>query len=326
MAPAPWTWNPAIGPLAARPGRLGVLLRLLQGAAHARPGAPAVGLRRTVMHFLRCSRHLETFRDWYGNPARPALQDALAQHPALVMCAVHPYVNAAWGAERRLAVLSGHYALLGGPLGFLRFRAPGSLDLADVGEGLRIGLDKPDGFEHEGELNINLFCGRQRLYSLAFTLGQVGGVRVAYAGALQGWHSDEALETYRTLTHRLHGLRPRDLLVAALRLLCGALGVVRILAVADSHRAGSCAYFRSRTQVFASYDSAWLDSGGYPTDGGFFELSPALVHRSADDTPSRKRAQYRRRYALLDALALQIGEAVQRHARHDAGVATAPAG
>ena len=324
MAPAPHTWRYAT-PTAEhhRPSRIAVLRWLLQGAAHARPGTQSVGLRRTLTHFLRCSRHLETFRDWYGNPARPALQEALALRPALVMCAVHPYVNAAWRIERRLAVLSGHYALLKGPLAFLRFRPPASIDLADVGEGLRIGLDKPGGFEHEGELNINLFSGRQRLYSLAFTLAQVGDVRVAYVGGLQGWHSDEALETYRLLTHRLHGLRPRDLLVAAFRMLCSGLGVARILAVADSHRTSSCAFFETRTQVYASYDSAWLDSGGTTApEDGFFELGTTLVHRSADDTPARKRAQYRRRYALLDALSLQIDAAVQGHAHARAVEAT----
>lgn len=292
------------------PGRAAVLLRLLHAAGYARPGTADVGLRHTVSHFLRCSLFLETFQDWFGNPANPALQEALARRPELVTCVVHPYLNSAWTAERKLGVISGHYQLLTSGLGFLRFAPPAFVVLADAGEGLQIRLDKPGKFVHEGELTINLFSGELRLYSLVFTLGQTGLHRVAYAGGLQGLHSPDALDIYRTLTHHMNGLRPRDLLVTAFRLLCAALGVRRILAISDQQRVSTDTYFESSNQVFSSYDSAWLDSGGVAVEDGFFELSPQVVHRPTEDIASRKRAQYRRRYALIDDLARQINAAV----------------
>jgi uncharacterized protein VirK/YbjX len=292
------------------PARIDVLNRLLHAAAYSRLDTGPIAIGRMAAHFLRCSSHLETFRHWYGNPANPALQEALELRPALVTLVLHPYLNADWPVERKLATISGHYAMLRGPLAFLRFAPSAPIALAKVGESIQIRLDKLVAFKHEGELTINLFRGDLRLYSLAFTLGQIGSQRVAYAGGLQGVNSPEALETYRSLTHRMHGLRPRDLLVTAFRALCCSMGVARILAISDSKRVCSRSYFKSCTQVFSSYDSAWIDSGGVAMDDGFFELSPRLVHRATEDIPTRKRAQYRRRYAMIDTISRQIDHAV----------------
>ena len=124
-----------------------------------------------------------------------------------------------------------------------------------------------------------------------------------------------ALPCARPILQRLAKVRPRDLLVTAGRLLCAALGVRRILAISDQHRVSTDAYFASSDQVFSSYDSAWTDSGCHAVEEGFFELSPQVVHRPPEDIASRKRAQYRRRYALIDDLARQISAAVALAAR-----------
>jgi uncharacterized protein VirK/YbjX len=108
----------------------------------------------------------------------------------------------------------------------------------------------------------------------------------------------------------MHGLRPRDLLVTAFREFCQALGIRKILAVSDGTRVCSNRYFEASSRVFASYDAAWLESGGVATENGFFELDACLTPRSHEDIPSRKRAQYRRRYALVAELAEQIARNV----------------
>jgi uncharacterized protein VirK/YbjX len=312
-----------------RLSRLATLRRLLLAATYVRPGAAPIGLAHSCSHFVRCAGHLETFRDWFGNPSHPALQEALLRRPSLVNCVVHPYLNAGWAAARKLDVIGRHYALLSSArFAFLRFAAPYAVPLGVTEQGLQLRLDKPAGFEHEGELNLSLFSSRTRLYSLAFTLGsaapwpdtalQGGAARLAYVGALQGLHSLDAPALYRTLTHRLYGLRPRDLLVQAFCMLCAALGLQRILAISDARRVSSQAYFSSSSQVFSSYDCAWSDARAPLVDDGFFELSPGHHERESQDIPARKRAQYRHRYALLAALAQQIDHAVQAACHGDA--------
>jgi uncharacterized protein VirK/YbjX len=307
----------AVDPSESQPSenRLGwvdVLKRLLHAARFAHPGTKKPLPRRIATQFARCAFHLGTFRVWFGDSANPALQETLAQRPSLITCLIHPYLNTDWRFVQKLEKISEHYRLLTGRLSILRFIPPASIALADAGEGFQIRLHKYAYTEHEGELTISLYSGELRLYSLTFTLGQSGAQLVAYVGALQGLCSSEALEIYRSLTHRMHGLRPRDLLITAFRLLCCSLGIARILAISDRKRVCSNSYLNSATQIFSSFDNAWMECGGVAVDDAFFELSPRLVQRAAKDTPSRKRAQYRRRYATIDALAQQIGDAVTR--------------
>jgi uncharacterized protein VirK/YbjX len=295
--------------------RVDVLKRLLHAVSFSHPGTEKKSLRRMAAHFARCAFHLRAFRGWFGDPANPALQETLALRPSLIMCVIHPYLNADWRFEQKLEKISEHYRLLSGRLGILRFTPPAFIALADVGEAIQIRLHKYVYDEHEGELTISLYRGDLLLYSLTFTLGQIGAELVAYAGSLQGLRSSEALAIYRSLTHRMHGLRPRDLLVTAFRLLCYSLGVARILAISDRKRICSNSYHNPGTTIVSSFDNAWIECGGAAVDDAFFELSPRLVHRAAKDTPSRKRAQYRRRYAMIDAIAQQIGDAVT-HPHH----------
>jgi uncharacterized protein len=314
LAAAPRRFDHAIDaseipPSENRFGRLDVLKQLLHAVSYSQPGTKKM-VRKVATHFARCAYHLEAFRDRFGDPANPALQETLAMRPSLMANVIHPYMNVDWAFEQKLDTISGHYKLLIGRLGILRFVPPALIMLADLGEATQIRLHKFLLFEHEGELTVSLFKSELRLFSLTFTLGQIGAELVAYAGGLQGLRSPEAIEIYRSLTHGMHGLRPRDLLVTAFRLLCGSLGVSRILAITDSKRICSNSYHSPGEQIFSSYDSAWTECGGVPVDDAYFELSPRLAQRSAKDTPSRKRAQYRRRYAMVDAIAQQIDDAV----------------
>jgi uncharacterized protein VirK/YbjX len=302
-------------PSETRIGRLDVLKQLLQAVSYSPPGPKKQLVRRVASNFARCAYHLEAFRDRFGDRTNVALQETLALRPSLMACVIHPYLNVDWQFEQKLEAISGHYKLLVGRLGVLRFAPPALITLTDFGEGTQIRLHKFLLFEHEGELTISLFKGELRLFSLTFMLGQIGGELVAYAGGLQGLRSEEAIEIYRSLTHGMHGLRPRDLLVTAFRLLCCSLGVTRILAVSDHKRICSNSYHSPGEQIFSSYDSAWTECGGVPVDDGFFELSPRIAQRTAKDIPSRKRAQYRRRYAMIDAMAKQIGDAVAQAPR-----------
>jgi uncharacterized protein len=298
-----------------RLGRLHLLKQMLHAVSYPRPGAKKQSVRRVVTQFARCAYHLEAFRNRFGNPGNPALQETLALRPSLMACIIHPYLNVDWQFDQKLDAISGHYKLLTGRLGILHFAPPASIILADLLDATQIRLHKSLFFDHEGELTVSLFKGDERLYSLTFMLGQIGAELVAYAGGLQGLRSPEAIEIYHSMTRGMHGLRPRDLLVTAFRLLCGSLGIARILAISDRKRICSNSYHCPGDQIFLSYDSAWIECGGIPLDDAFFALSPRLTQRSAKDIPTRKRAQYRRRYAMVDAIEQQIGDAVAQAPR-----------
>ena len=103
-------------------------------------------------------------------------------------------------------------------------------------------------------------------------------------------------------------------------MLCSELGVVRIRAVSDEYSACRSSYFAKK--IPSSYDSAWIEHDGAPDGGGFYELAPQVSRRPQQSIPSRKRAQYRRRYQMFDSLEQQIGKAV-RAAQARVGAASA---
>jgi uncharacterized protein VirK/YbjX len=293
---------------------LDVLRMVVRGSSFALADAEPVQLSSVTKCIARGVFHWRTIRSWLADPANAALQETLPWRPSLVRCVARPYLTERWGPARKLAAIAEHHRLLRGRLAFLRFHPSRSILLGTAAGCVQISLEKASWFEHEGELTLSLFCDGTRVYSLVFTLGEVESRTVAYVGALQGLGRADALAIYRALTRRLQGLRPRDLLIAAFRSLCVALEVKRILAVSDSACVGRSAYFARTARVHSSYDRAWTESGAIAAEDGFFELSPTHPRRAMSEIPSRKRAEHRRRFEMLDELAVQVDRAVERAA------------
>lgn len=283
----------------------------LAKASH--PGFAPKSLWRAARMFVGKMRWVGLMRHWYNDRSNPALLEMLSLRPDLVCVIERPYVNTAWSTRRRLSAIELHYRQIQGRLSFLRFAPDAQLRIGQLMEGdcaLDIVLEKPAWFVHEGEVSMSLFRGDQRLYSLAFVLGRShDDLLTAYVGALQGMGDARALDIYRDLTRSLHGLRPRDLLVNAFRMLCSRIGVERILAISDANSMARSSYFDNK-KTHSSYDEVWLDHRGVLLDCGFFELSTAPARRAPDEIASRKRAQYRRRYEMLDALEAQMSTAL----------------
>lgn len=296
--------------------------RLVRVARDTHPGASPRALWSVAKLLGHKLRWLRPLRQWHSDTTNAALSEMLDRRPSLVLAVSRPYINDRWPVPRRLDAIWQHYSLLRGPLAFLRFDPGARLQLASVDTevmALQIVLDKPEWIACEGELGIHLYSGEQRLYSLAFSLAEIEGEAGTYIGALQGLGDARALDIYRSLTHAAHGLRPRDLLLAAFRMLCAELGVNRVRAISDDHSACRSSYFSKA--IPANYDAAWADHDGQPDGAGFYEIAPRVSRRPQESIPSRKRSQYRRRYQMFDDLEQQIGRAV-RQARERAAAPT----
>jgi uncharacterized protein VirK/YbjX len=296
----------------------GVLARLYHLGRESHPAWTAKDFKRRAIILGLWLTSRRELRDWYGISDNPGLAAALKQFPLMHGAIYGPYINHAWPMGRRLKTIEQHYRLLGGRAAIIGAAAREPTVLATLEQhcaGLRLVLDKTEWFLREGEVVLNLFAGEQRLLSAAFTLGSEGAQRVAYVGALQGAHMENALQIYRDLTRALHQMRPRDLLLVALRQLCREMGVARIYAVTSEARQHNSPFFGDshKQKVLLNYDEVWSDQGGSRLDNGFFEIPVPVKHREAGEIPSRKRASYRRRYQMLDTLAQDIAAACSRY-------------
>jgi uncharacterized protein VirK/YbjX len=284
-------------------------------------------LKHQVILLGRALVFLPDIRKWYEISNNPLLTLALKRFPLMHGVIYWPYINHTWPMERRLAAIDQHFRMLDGPASIIAHATFEDVELARLEEeyaGLRLVLDKTVWFLREGEIVLNLFINDQRFYSIAFTLGVDAGQPLVFVGALQGSNSEAAQGVYRNITHALHGMRPRDFLMVALKLLCGELGIHRIWAVSSNNRQHNSPYFGDshKEKVLVAYNEVWLEHGATALDNGFFEI-PAMVRRKdISEIPTRKRATYRRRYQMLDKLALDIKSSCAQHAAQPSAMAT----
>lgn len=275
------------------------------------PGLTLNSLKHQVILMGRALMLLQDIRRWFDISDNPLLTQAVKRFPLMSGAIYWPYINHTWSMQQKLAVIDQHFRMLDGSAKILAQATFEEVELARLEEefaGLRLVLDKAGWFLREGEIVLNLFINDQRFYSIAFTLGLEEGQPVVFVGALQGSNSDLASEVYRKITHALHGMRPRDCLMVAFKLLCEELGISRIWAVSSDFRQHNSPYFGGghKEKVLVSYNEVWVEHGGLALDNGFFEIPIDVKHKEMSEVPTRKRAAYRRRYEMLDKLASDI--------------------
>lgn len=250
---------------------------------------------------------------WYETSNNPLLERARSRFPLMSGAIYWPYINHTWSMKRKLATIDQHFRMLEGSASIIAQATFVEVELARIDEefaGLRLVLDKAKWFLREGEIVLNLFLGDHRCYSIAFTLGvDCDKQPMIYVGALQGSNDEFAKEVYRNLTHVLHGMRPRDFLMAALKLLCLEMGIKKIWAISSESRQNNSSYFgkaQDNKVVNVIYNLVWTEHGGVALGNGFYDIPILIKYRDVTEIPTRKRATYRRRYLMLDKLALDI--------------------
>ena len=231
-----------------------------------------------------------------------------------------PYIHRAWSVRHRVETVVAHYRhverhpWLQVPLGSRQLLAR----LCAIEDGLTLQMDRPEWMSREGELTISLFEGSMRLYSVAFSIGRRKGRPTLYIGAIQGRSTEGINERYAELTKRLHGCRPRDLVLLTTLFVAESMDIERVYAISDHYRQDRRARLLARSQrnvPSADYDEIWRDRGGVETVDGFFAIETAYQPRPLDTVAAKKRAMYRRRYDMLGAV---------RQSLHDAARANQP--
>jgi uncharacterized protein VirK/YbjX len=302
--------------------------RILSAAARSYPaGGGLQGVKCRSKLFWRLARDRTSLGPWLEKDSNASLRRRIEMSPALLGFCVWPYIHSGWSVDRRFDALFEHERIVDQVHPLLAL-AEGDcrevLSLAHLVPGLRLELDRSPGFFREGGLAFHLCLHEHRLISVAFSLAREQGDLVAYVGAIQGSNRQDAMAIYRQLTKTLHGLRPRDFVLRAFQLLAGALGVTKLLCVADQYRHQHHPYFsdRLRARIHLPYDDVWRENGGRPLSSGFFELSVTPAYRGAEEVPSRKRAMYRRRSQML----VDLDRALQCELHLSAVAAARPVG
>ncbi|EOB9999666.1 VirK/YbjX family protein [Cronobacter sakazakii] len=256
-------------------------------------------------------------RRWLSVLARQPMLDALLHAQPGLPCRLHrPWLSVNVSRKAALAALEYHYQHIerllpdtlmqghltrqGSTLATLSGKndAQYRLDLAAIAD-----LDK------EGETTV-IFRDANGvvLAEMTFTLCEVDGQSALFIGGLQGAKAWVEHDQIQLATKACHGLFPKRLLLEAVCLLAQHFGVSQIIAVSnETHIYRSWRYAKKKKdKLHADYDSFWESLGGEKDARGFYHMPLQITRKSLEEIASKKRAEYRRRYELLESMTAQI--------------------
>jgi len=176
------------------------------------------------------------------------------------------------------------------------------------------------GQKKEGTLSIILKWENVHLYQMIFWLAKdkISGQYALYIGAMQGPNVDAANEIIKGLTKRFFGYRTKNLILYATRAFARAIKVSKIYAVTnEGYYANN--HVRLDRKLKTSFSDFWAETGGTSCDDPrFYELPLTEYRKTLEEIKTHKRAQYRKRFAILDELDREIEAAVDKILKHNA--------
>lgn len=168
--------------------------------------------------------------------------------------------------------------------------------------------------EREGESTLWLHDNDNTLLaSLTFCVARSNGRMVLVIGGLQGPRRHVSREVIKQATRACHGLFPKRVLMEVIFQLASRSNISAIFAVSDEgHVFRALRYRLSKGRHFhASYDEFWEGLNGKKLSAFCWQLPLQMERKALEEIASKKRAEYRRRFALLDDIAASV------HARLD---------
>ncbi len=158
----------------------------------------------------------------------------------------------------------------------------------------------------EGELTISLrLIGQPILANIRFSLLTTATGVTLYIGGLQGAQIENSKEYVSKACKLLSGLSPSRLVLETCLAFACQIGATQILAVSDTQQISN-----KKSNKHLSYDKYWQDIGGVPTDTGDYQLPLLIARKLREETPTKRRAKYRRQHAHLDDIHSACAETI----------------
>ena len=228
-------------------------------------------------------------------------------------------------APARLRTTLASFAVVSGSVGDdanVRRLLTHGLTLLELADGTHVVLSLNDVSFHEGLWQIGLVgADGVRLYSIGFGFTDA---HTLLMGNVQGPSlKDVGLDRIRDVTHAAHGMRPPHLLVHTLRVLAAHWGVAHLEGVDPEHHVKGRWNLRDSRLRF-DYRAFWAEHEALRADGGNWRLPLATALRPLEDVPTKRRAMYRRRYAMLEALQQAVLDIAQGRAESTPDALRAP--
>ena len=181
-----------------------------------------------------------------------------------------------------------------------------------MGEQMTAALFFDYGQRKEGLLSVILRLGAASLYQIIFWIAPAeDGADAMWIGAMQGPNMENARDVVKAATKACHTYRTKNLVLYIAQAVARSLGIGRIYAVTnEGYYANN--HVRVDRKLKTDFSAFWREAGGTDTaDARFMELPLIEPRKTMEEVPTRKRAVYRRRFALLDAIDAEVSASVR---------------
>ena len=280
---------------------------------------------RFVVFLARASLHHGAMQELYAwfetDDDRRAI---LAENPFPMEQVTRAFFYAGSTFAERVALTRHHYELLQAWLHPEAFRTCSTF------HGLRIWQSEDDaswqtaltfapGQRKEGHLSLVMTAGGVSLYQMMFWLNlDKTGAPSLFIGAMQGPNAANAKDLIKDITKRSFRYRTKNLILYMTQAVARSLGVQHIYAVTnDGYYAQN--HVRRDRKLKTDFGAFWEEAGGHPSsDPRFYELPLVEPRKTMEEVPTRKRAQYRKRFAFLDGIDAAIAANMAELCKHDA--------
>ncbi|UAK18332.1 VirK/YbjX family protein [Kluyvera sp. CRP] len=296
------------------PSALGLFFSLFSG--QWRPGEfwNKRSFRRKFM--LRSLLMPRLSREWMNELSQWShLDTLLTRQPRLPVRLHRPYLAVNFSRHQVLDALRYHYTLLSEAMSseeLTTYLNTQALTLAQIegknGDTFTLELTMQINLDKEGDSTILMRnADGDVLAEMTFTLLDYQNQRTLFIGGLQGSKRDLPHEAIQNATKSCHGLFPKRLVMEAVCRFAERLHVDQILAVSnDVHIFRGERYQDKNKKILSDYDTFWEAVGGERDNEGYFHIPVAIARKDIAEIASKKRAEYRRRYELMDAIQSQM--------------------
>ncbi|OCG32587.1 hypothetical protein A9G34_00365 [Gilliamella sp. Choc4-2] len=226
-----------------------------------------------------------------------------------------PYLSSCLTQKERFAALSYHYDFLSQhPDSMTKaFYNPDSpYVLANLivknDVNIQIAIQARNKFAREGEISLYFFDNEGvDLATLTFCIIEYQQKTTLFIAGLQGSGYADARSRVQKATKNCYGLFPKRVLIEAVSVIVHYFHLEQIVAVGNqTHIYNNWRYNSRQEQILSDYDSFWLSIDGKKNTKGLFILPNKIERKSIEEIASKKRSEYRNRYALLDQMANDI--------------------
>lgn len=250
--------------------------------------------------------------------AHPSYEKMLHAQPRLP-CRLHrPYLTNRLSRHDGAQVIIYHYNMMHKMLGPEAFdqHLDNRLQVAKFevksGDTYYLNFISVHRLDREGEASLILHdADGEMLCEITFALCELGGKKSLIIGGIQGPNSQNSQQKVHAATKNLYGIFPKKLVYEALIVMTNIFNVESMIAVSnETHVYQSLRYHKRQKMMHSDYNSFWEMVGGTLNAQGYYALACESSRKTIESIASKKRAEYRRRYDLLDEIAIKMRKAL----------------